>query len=905
MKPSVIVLLPLLVLVFFVTFGCCQRPAVVNVGAVFTYNSVIGRAAKNAMEIAVSDINADHNILKGTKFNLSMEDTNCSVFMGSMEAFQVLERGVVTIIGPQSSSIAHMISNIADGLQVPLISYAATDPTLSSLQHPYFFRTTQSDSYQMAAMADLIHFYGWREIIAIFVDDDNGRNGIFSLDDELEKRMSKISYKLPLSSQFNLADITNVLNNSKPLGPRVYVVHINPDPMLRFFKIVEKLHMMTSDYVWLATDWLCATLDSVPRAPLKILEGVVGLCQHIPLTDQKKAFESRWREMQQKGLIHTELNAYGFYAYDTVWAVAFSIDKYLNMGNNITFSFNEKLQDMKASVIQLEKLKVFDGGKFLLNLLSQTNFTGLTGRVQFNADRNLVPCGYDVINIVQRAVHRVGYWSNSSGLSVLPPETLEKENIIYSRLEQKLDNVTWPGGKTNRPRGWVIGDYERPLRIGVPNRASFTEFATKGSSNKVQGYCIDIFDEAQKLVPYDLPFIFVPFGDGMSNPNYDELVKKVADDVFDGAVGDIAIVTNRTKIVDFTQPYATTGLVIVAPIRTSKSSTWVFLKPFTGQLWCVTAASFVMIAVVIWILEHRVNDDFRGPPRRQLITMFLFSFSTLFKTNQEDTVSALGRMVMVVWLFVLMVITSSYTASLTSILTVQQLSSSITGIDSLIASDLRIGYQVGSFAYTYLADSLYIPRSRLVPLGSPQAYAQALKQGPKNGGVAAIIDELTYIELFLSTQTDFGIVGQPFTKSGWGFAFKRDSPLAVDISTAILKLAENGKLQEINEKWFCKTGCPEEKRRVSEPNQLHLTSFWGLYLVCGIFTLTAFLVFLFLTVRQYIRYKRKQLNHSSSFSVSSSTRCSEVIYNFFDFIDEKEEAIKKLFKGDDPQPQVS
>ena len=93
--------------------------------------------------------------------------------------------------------------------------------------------------------------------------------------------------------------------------------------------------------------------------------------------------------------------------------------------------------------------------------------------------------------------------------------------------------------------------------------------------------------------------------------------------MFDAAVGDITIVKNRTKIVDFSQPYITTGLVIVAPIRNSKSSAWVFLKPFTVDMWCMTGAAFLVIAVVIWILEHRVNDAFRGPPRRQLVTMFM------------------------------------------------------------------------------------------------------------------------------------------------------------------------------------------------------------------------------------------------------------------------------------------
>lgn len=91
--------------------------------------------------------------------------------------------------------------------------------------------------------------------------------------------------------------------------------------------------------------------------------------------------------------------------------------------------------------------------------------------------------------------------------------------------------------------------------------------------------------------------------------------------VFDAAVGDIAIVTNRTKVVDFTQPYAESGLVVVVPRRKLSSSAWAFLRPFTPLMWVVTAAFFLIFGVVMWILEHRVNDEFRGPPKKQLITV--------------------------------------------------------------------------------------------------------------------------------------------------------------------------------------------------------------------------------------------------------------------------------------------
>ncbi|KAJ6723689.1 IONOTROPIC GLUTAMATE RECEPTOR [Salix koriyanagi] len=143
------------------------------------------------MEAAVSDINNDIRILNGTKLNLLMDDVNCSVFLGSVGAFQLVEEEVVAIIGPQSSGIAHMISAIANGLQVPLISYAATDPTLSALQFPFFIRTTQSDSYQMAVMADLVDFFRWREVIAIVVDDEYGRNGDRSFGRRVEQEKGK------------------------------------------------------------------------------------------------------------------------------------------------------------------------------------------------------------------------------------------------------------------------------------------------------------------------------------------------------------------------------------------------------------------------------------------------------------------------------------------------------------------------------------------------------------------------------------------------------------------------------------------------------------------------------------------------------------------------------------------
>uniref|UniRef100_A0A2N9J1L7 Ionotropic glutamate receptor C-terminal domain-containing protein n=1 Tax=Fagus sylvatica TaxID=28930 RepID=A0A2N9J1L7_FAGSY len=443
---------------------------------------------------------------------------------------------------------------------------------------------------------------------------------------------------------------------------------------------------------------------------------------------------------------------------------------------------------------------------------------------------------------------RIGYWSNYSGLSVLPPEMLYTKPPNRSSANQRLYSVIWPGQTTQRPRGWVFPNNGRQLKIGVPNRVSYREFVSQvEGTDMFKGYCIDVFTAALNLLPYAVPCKLIPFGDGSNNPSSTELVHLITTGVYDAAIGDIAIITNRTRIVDFTQPYVESGLVVVAKVRRLNSSAWAFLRPFTPMMWGVTAIFFLIVGAVVWILEHRINDEFRGPPKKQVVTilwesknpsllsfaienkefidMKWFSLSTLFFAHKENTISTLGRVVLIIWLFVVLIINSSYTASLTSILTVQQLSSSIKGIETLISSKDPIGYQQG----------------------------------------------------------------QEFTKAGWGFAFPRDSPLAIDMSTAILKLSENGDLQRIHDKWLMSSACTSQSTTF-EVDRLQLKSFWGLFAICGFACLLALLVYLIMMVRQFSRH------YSDDVESSGSSSGSKRIQTFLTFVDEKEVDVKNRSK---------
>nr|GEZ34205.1 glutamate receptor 3.4-like [Tanacetum cinerariifolium] len=204
---------------------------------------------------------------------------------------------------------------------------------------------------------------------------------------------------------------------------RVYVVHAHPDSGLAIFSVANKIGMMTSGYVWITTDWLLAALDSSeipdPKS-MDLIQGVVSLRQHTLNSDIKKSFTKKWQGIKDKQT--SSFNSYALYAYDSVWLLAYALDKFLRSGGIITFSRDPKLPNTNGSEFGLSDLRTFIEGEKLLQTILATTFMGLTGEVKFDQEKNLMHPAYDVVNIGGTGLRTIGYWSNYSGLSIATPE---------------------------------------------------------------------------------------------------------------------------------------------------------------------------------------------------------------------------------------------------------------------------------------------------------------------------------------------------------------------------------------------------------------------------------------------------------------------------------------------------
>jgi ionotropic glutamate receptor len=117
------------------------------------------------------------------------------------------------------------------------------------------------------------------------------------------------------------------------------------------------------------------------------------------------------------------------------------------------------------------------------------------------------------------------------------------------------------------------------------------------------------------------------------------------------------------------------------------------------------------------------------------------------------------------WVFLVLILTTSYTANLTSVLTIQQL---YPAMNDLTDKDY-VGFQAGSFIEGFLRD-MGFDEGRLRRYSSMDEYADAPDKGSDNGGVTAIFDEVPYLRLFLSRYCHgYSMVGPTYKSGGFGF----------------------------------------------------------------------------------------------------------------------------------------
>ncbi|XP_022848462.1 glutamate receptor 2.8-like isoform X1 [Olea europaea var. sylvestris] len=811
-------------LLLFFPVALALKPEGINgdervIGAISDCNTRVGKEERVAMDMAIQDFNKMHS---QTFLMLRLKCSEHKPIKSALAARHLISKNKVEVIlGPRSWEETSTVAEVSENYDVPILSFADSSPLRAAERWPFLIQAAAGTHIQMKAVANIIQSWGWRRVNVIYEDTDSTANGISPyLYGALQAVDVEISNLLPLPSFGNSSLLHEELGNLKKEQCRVFVVHTSLELATRVFGVAKEKKMMEKEYVWITTDSITSSVHSMNFSLISSMQGVVGVRNSFLETGPHfNSFSTRFygifgRKYPEEK--HHEPGIFALQAYDAVRIVGLAM--------------NEPTKS---------------NGWQLLESILKTDFNGLSGNIRFKGKKLESATRFQIINIIGKHYRELGFWTENLGFS----HTID--HGVYNLSMESLGDVIWPGlgGRSSAPRGWDLPTIENPLKIGVPNGSITNKFVKvdyDSSTDKYtfSGFSLDVFDETARHLKYSLQYKFVPFGG-----NYNDLVMKVQSKEFDAAVGDIAIISNRSKYVEFTHAHTETGLVMVVPILWHSSRAWLFVKPFTKAMWFLTFFINVFNGFVVWSIERNYCSELRGPVLNQIGTLLWLAFATLFSIKGEKLHSNLSRMATVVWLFVSLIITQSYTASLSSMLTVQNLEPKITNIETLKSNNALIGYSNLSFVRGYLEGPLGFKSSNIRNFTSTDEYALALR----SGAIAAAFLEVPVAKLFVAKYCkSFTIAGPTSLVGGYGFvislslmkAFPKGSLLLPDIDEALLNVRENGVLKDLEQSLIASEQCVDIKSD-NETASLSPQNFFVLFIITGVTSSASLLIYYF------------------------------------------------------------
>ncbi|CAM0913187.1 unnamed protein product [Alopecurus aequalis] len=730
-----------------------------------------------------------------TRVELSVRDSRGDLVAAAHAAEELMDKNaqVQAIISPPTSpqGQAELFSGIAERGNIPILSSSTTAPASTSSRPRFLVGTAPNISSQAAPIAAILEAFAWRATVLLHEDSPYGV-GILSALVHAFQGSRALTDSVAVASDATDSRLDAALLAVKSMPTRVYIVHMPPALAARLFSRAVVAGMMSEGYVWIATAGVGNAVDSLTdHGDIDNMQGVVSLLPHVPVTEQVRSFYRRFkvkfRPEDEPGTTPLWL----LWLYNTAWAAATAAEASFGAAQRTTF----------------------------LDALLVTEFDGLAGRFRL-VDGQLQVSAYEIVNIIGKGARTVGFWTPELGIST---------SLYPKGAGKALKQILWPGETAAVPIGWDESPGGRALRVAVPLKRGFSQFVEVSGDpstapERVSGYCIDVFHAVMTRLNYPVAYSYVPVNGSMK---YDELVNLVHDKKADAVAGDVTITSSRMKLVSFSMPFADTGWSMIMATKKEYSSMWMFTKPMTPELWITSLAFFFFTGFIVWAIEHRINPRFRGTPWRQWGVVLYFAFSTVVFSHKEKLESNLSKLVVIMWVFVVLILTSSYTANLTSVLTLQQLQPEM---NDLTDRDY-VGFQDGSFIEG-LVREMGFDEARFRRYSSMDQYAEALDKGSDHGGVTAIFDEVPYLRLFLSRYCNgYYMVGPIYKSGGFGFVFPMGSPLVADVSLAIMELAEEDKLARIESKWFSHPGACVNGNNSGTDARLGLRRFRGLFLI--------------------------------------------------------------------------
>lgn len=265
----------------------------------------------------------------------------------------------------------------------------------------------------------------------------------------------------------------------------------------------------------------------------------------------------------------------------------------------------------------------------------------------------------------------------------------------------------------------------------------------------------------------------------------DDLLDAVAAGKVDVGLGAITATAKREQRMDFAHTITSSGLGVA--VRDQDRAGWVavaraLLSPAFLSVISALALLLFVVGFAAWLLERKRNVEQFGEGRaRGIFSGFWWALVTMTTVGYGDVAprTVPGRLLAMVWMLSALLITSFFTASITSALTVGQLSSRIRNADDLA--------RVNVCSVPHSTSAQWLARRRIDFDGLPTLDA-ALQELARGGCDAVVYDKpLLHWQIGRHFHGKLSVLPLTLARQDYAFVLPHGSPLREAIDTSLLQ----------------------------------------------------------------------------------------------------------------------
>lgn len=753
--------------------------------------------------------------------------------------------GLVAIFGPESPTTTSMVQSICSNLEIPHIQ-TNWRPSSSSLQtpNPSTILNMHPDPDSLAlGLATLLRHMEWSSYAILY----QRKEGLMRLQEVLKVATVDDAPVVvrQLGEDLDHRSLLKEIRNSSYTN---IILDCDNDRIIDILKQAHEVNLLDFFYSYLITSLDAHTLDFAElntRANITLIR-IVDPDSSI-LNNAVRDWE--YGEMNNNRAINilpNKVKTETVLMYDAV--------------NFFTLIFPElhATQPFEARQVYCDsglKDKWKEGFRITEYMKVRPITNTITGPVKFNDFGRRIDFTMQIAEVISGRCEKTATWSPEN------PSTLNFTRSASEQMQQIVENLQ----KTT-----VIVS----SRIGPPYLRDViaAEGQTLEGNDRYEGFSKDLI----YLISKELNFSFkIELAEDGNYGNYDPktkswngLIKDLLTRKAHLAICDLTITHQRRSAVDFSLPFMTLGIsILYSKAKKEDTNQFAFLDPFGVEVWVYTGSLYLGVSIMLYFIARMAPGDWENPhpcdqnpeeleniwDLKNCLWLTLGSFMQQGCDILPKGISS--RMGASMWWFFSLILISSYTANLAAFLTMNRMSSPIDGAEALVKqTKIKYGTVIGGATQSFFQESNFSTYARMwtnMVSARPSVFESNNGDGvkrvltTKNQGYAFLM-ESSSIEYEVRKNCNLKQIGGRLDSKGYGIAMPMNSPYRSAINKAVLKLQEEGKLNDLKTRWWkekvdVEIPCDASDSMVDGAD-LALDNVGGVFIVLGLGTAIAFLL---------------------------------------------------------------